>query len=292
MMHRHLDEAPPVSSYKLVELQKDGSHWSSRFPGQLIYPFIAPFIKGSKPQEVKLQVWQMSLWNPSILSRNLFCWYSPAQVLIMLGMDSDNIHVFLPLSIVVAMQVHFLVSVYQSYVKDKQVLFGEVHREYNDKFVHPRIFVRKFDKQVSTGTDTGDLDLRTSGHGRVSSQYVSDRNPKRFNYLKVPVSSSPLSLPSGTSRFRGVPQSTPSPSTSRSSRSSVSMDSGSEEDEYGEESEEEEEEEEEAEIEEEEDEEEGEEEDEYGIDPDVDYDEEGEEPAVPHPTNALHFGKR
>jgi len=35
----------------------------------------------------------------------------------MLAMNMDNFQMFFPLSVVVAFQVHFLVSVYQSYVK-------------------------------------------------------------------------------------------------------------------------------------------------------------------------------
>jgi len=35
----------------------------------------------------------------------------------MTGMDADNFHVFVPLSVAVAAQVHFVVSVYQAHVK-------------------------------------------------------------------------------------------------------------------------------------------------------------------------------
>ncbi|KAG0325333.1 hypothetical protein BGZ99_000790 [Dissophora globulifera] len=298
MMHRSPDEAPSASDCKMIELQRDVSHWSSRLPGRLVYYFIAPFTGSSQVKAQKLQVWEMSIWNPSILSRKLFCWFSPAQVLIMSSIDSDNIHIFIPLSIVVAAQVHFLVSVYQSYIKDKQLLFGEMQREYNDKFVHPRIFVRKFDKQVSTETDTSDMGLQTfdgrRNSSRGSSLHNTESTSKRFQHLRVPASSSPLSLPDGVSRFRG-PLSSPTSSLSKSSRSSRSLDSGDSESEDGsEDSEEEEEEEEEVDDSEQDDDDEGHTEsdnasNEGGSDPDVDYDEEGEEPAMPHPTNALRF---
>ncbi|KAG0363584.1 hypothetical protein BC939DRAFT_457541 [Gamsiella multidivaricata] len=287
MFNRNLDEEPSASHAKMVEIQQDASHWSFKFPGRLVYPFIAPFMKGPKPQEHRRHVWEMSLWNPSILSRNLFCWYSPAQVLILSVMNTDNFYIFFPLSIVVAAQVHFLVSVYQSYVKDKQVLYGEVQQEYNAKFVHPRIFVRKFDKQTSTGTDTDDLNLQLFQQDGGMFRYESKRNPRKFQHLSVPASRFSPSSPAVVSRFRS--SSAPGPSISSSELSS-SADSESEQNESVDEDEgEEEEEEEEQEYGEDEDMDELDNEDDIENDPDVDYDEEGEQPAVPHPTNALHF---
>lgn len=38
------------------------------------YAYIPSFIKGPKPEQRNLQVWELALWDPSILSRNLF-WY-------------------------------------------------------------------------------------------------------------------------------------------------------------------------------------------------------------------------
>ncbi|GJJ73301.1 hypothetical protein EMPS_05659 [Entomortierella parvispora] len=161
MMHRDPKQPPSSSNVKLVEFIQTRLHWSFRFPGRCIYPFIPSFLVGPKPEQRNLQVWEMALWNPSILSRNIFCWFSPAQVLILTVMDADSFYVFAPLSIAVAAQVHFVVSVYQAHIKDKQILFEEVYREYNNKFVHPRIFVRKYDKAISTETDTNDLILET-----------------------------------------------------------------------------------------------------------------------------------
>ncbi|KAF9429618.1 hypothetical protein BGZ76_001175 [Entomortierella beljakovae] len=231
----------------MVELQTEEPHWGSRFPGKLI-------------------------------------WYSPAQVLVMAGISSENIHIFLPLAIIVGLQVHFLVSVYQSFVKDKQVLFEEVSREYNSKFVYPRIFVRKFDKQVSTETDT--LDLNSSSRDQVDSfQFTSDRKSRNFQHLSVPASR--FSTHSTNSlRSRNSPQLSQSPGDSRASSSNNSDDDQADDDEDDEEEEEEEE---------------GEEEEEELNDEDrseessEDEDEESEsdssdvEPVIPHPTNSLNF---
>ncbi|KAG9070069.1 hypothetical protein KI688_009400 [Linnemannia hyalina] len=305
MMHRGLDKPPSSSNTKMVEFQQDESHWSFKFPGkymyaeflvQRFYPFISIFMRGPKPEENKRQVWELSLWNPSILGRNLFCWYSPAQVLILAFMTADNFYVFFPLSIVVAVQVHYLVSVYQTYVKDKEILFSEVHNEYNTKFVHPTIFVRKYDKQVSTETeaDTSDLQYYSyQDHERDqdrSPNFTPERKQRNFQYLSVPASSHGSGLESATkAAIRRKPAAaavSPRFQTSARSTSTSSVYSGDEErdgeEDYDDDGEEEEEEEEE-----EEGSSEGGSEDEDESDPDVEYDEEGEEPVRPHPTNSL-----
>ncbi|KAF9322487.1 hypothetical protein BGZ91_004299 [Linnemannia elongata] len=294
MMHRSLDEPPSSSNTKMVEFQQDESHWSFKFPGKYIYPFISIFMRGPKPEENKRHVWQLSLWNPSILSRNLFCWYSPAQVLILAFMTADNFYVFFPLSVMVAVQVHFLVSVYQSYVKDKEMLFSEVHNEYNIKFVHPIIFVRKYDKQVSTETETDRSDLKYysyQDHERDqdrSPNFTPERKQRNFRYLSVPASSRGSGSESATNLVRhrnptaaavlSSGHQTSARSTSTSSVHSRDEEEDDDEDYDGEEEEEEEEEEGSSED--------GSE-DEEESDPDVEYDEEGEEPVRPHPTNSL-----
>ncbi|KAF9187095.1 hypothetical protein BGZ51_001545 [Haplosporangium sp. Z 767] len=247
MLCRNIDDPPSSSNVNMVEIQQNESHWSHKFPGRLLYPYISFFIRGRKPEEHKRQVWEMALWNPSILQRNLFCWYSPAQVLILAGMNSDNFYVFFPLSIMVALQ-------------DKEILFGEVYREYNVKFVYPKIFVRKYDKQVSTDTGTDDYEDRSTQFSAI----------RRSRIPEYPGAHASLSTRSG--------------STLTTTISDSESDEDEDELDYGEEEQEE------------EDEEDEEEENDNGSDvgsendPDVDYDEEGEEPVVPHPTNALeHF---
>ncbi|KAG0229982.1 hypothetical protein BGW42_001213 [Actinomortierella wolfii] len=139
MLQRSLHERPPTVNVRMVEIQQDSSHWSTRFPGWLFYPFYVLLFRKRPFRSQTIKVWEMSVWNPSILSRNIFCWFSPAQVLIMAAMDDSNFYMFAPLAAFLAAQ-------------DKQILFAEVYREYNQRFVHPRLFVQKFDKQVSAGT--------------------------------------------------------------------------------------------------------------------------------------------
>ncbi|KAG0198104.1 hypothetical protein BGX28_008420 [Mortierella sp. GBA30] len=142
---------------------------------------------------------------------------------------------------------------------DKQLIFGEVHREYNNQFVHPKLFVRKYDKQISTGTDTG-----VDSIGVDSTYYATStgRRPRAFRHLSVPASSSTFELNT---------QSSKSPSSTGYESEEEGEEEMEEEDEVSSD-----------------DSDDGDE-DSSEHDPDVEYDEEGEETAVPHPTNSLAF---
>ncbi|KAJ1942853.1 hypothetical protein GGF37_002924 [Kickxella alabastrina] len=102
---------------------------------------------------VQGEIWELSMWTPSIFSRNLFCWYSPVQLLILAFMNGSNWFYILPLAAAVAGQCTFLVVSYTTMVKDKQILFSEVYNEYNQKFVHPRVFAPRRDVSTSTMED-------------------------------------------------------------------------------------------------------------------------------------------
>ncbi|KAJ2552742.1 hypothetical protein EV175_003196 [Coemansia sp. RSA 1933] len=103
--------------------------------------------------QIQGEIWELSVWEPPIFSRNLFCWYSPIQVLVMWFMDGSNWYYILPLAAAVGAQSSFIVRQYSVLVKDKQILFGEVYNEYNEKFVHPRVFASKKDVGTSTMED-------------------------------------------------------------------------------------------------------------------------------------------
>ncbi|KAJ1667157.1 hypothetical protein IW140_001589 [Coemansia sp. RSA 1813] len=103
--------------------------------------------------QIQGEIWELSLWEPPIFSRNLFCWYSPMQILVMSFMDGSNWYYILPLSAAAGAQSSFIVRQFSVLVKDKQILFGEVYNEYNEKFVHPRVFASKKDVGTSTMED-------------------------------------------------------------------------------------------------------------------------------------------
>ena len=173
-----------------------------------------------------------------------------------------------------------------------------MYNEYNTKFVYPKIFVRKYDKAVSTETDTNDLDYYPyQDDDRSSVTFTPERKQRNFQHLTVPASSlGQRSVATSSVRYR---RSSPLSSglRQRSSRSTSTSPVRSEEENEDDEDVDEQENDDDEEEEEEEEEEDDDEEDSSsgdGLevdeeDPDVDYDEEGEEPVRPHPTNSLSF---
>lgn len=48
------------------------------------------------------------------------------------------------------MQLKVLVKLYQSLIKDRQIIFDEVYNEYTEKFVNPNCFVHKYEVGIQT----------------------------------------------------------------------------------------------------------------------------------------------
>ncbi|KAG0253061.1 hypothetical protein DFQ27_007705 [Actinomortierella ambigua] len=266
MLQRSLHERPPTANVRMVEIEQDASHWSTRFPGRLLYPFYVVLFRRRPVRSQTIKVWEMSVWNPSILSRNIFCGFSPAQVLIMAAMDDSNFYLFAPLALFVATQVYFLTSTYQAYLKDKQILFSEVYREYNQRFVHPRLFVQKFDKQVSAGsTCMTDLDDDEDGEEEMAEEEEEEDYGSKVTGTKHRRSRAP---PSYWPKVR---------------RSQNEVEDEDDEDDEGEEREEDD-------ILDEVDEEEEDEDEELELEEEDEEDQgEYEAPKTPHPTNSLAF---
>ncbi|KAG0320942.1 hypothetical protein BG000_003391 [Podila horticola] len=265
MMDRDYYDPPSSNNARLAELDPQDKPWSEKLPGRLVYPLVAPFLSKSEP-EAKRTVWELSVWNPSVLCLNLFCWFSPAQALVLVGTTMDNLHMTLPIAVAISVQLSYLVHFFQGYVKDRQLIVAEAYREYDNKFVKPRVFVRKFDRSTTTGTDTSELYAQEGEEVlRFPAPSSSWSNP--FRAKARARATSPLSSRGGFGRV----------SRSSSLASSTSAEEMEYDEEYGEEEEEDEEEK----VEEDEDEEEEEDEEEG----DYEY----EEPAIPHPSNALEF---
>ncbi|CAG8433263.1 4145_t:CDS:2 [Diversispora eburnea] len=134
MFEHDIKNRPNSSNVHLQELGGIPPPWATGFLGNMIYSFYRKFFSISYPQDERQYVWVLTMWKPPVFFLDVFCYYSPAQVLV--------IH-YLNLSI--------LVRSFQSLIKDKQAIFGEVYNEYNMKLVHPHLFVRRY--EVSTQTD-------------------------------------------------------------------------------------------------------------------------------------------
>ncbi|KAJ1962948.1 hypothetical protein GGI12_002340 [Dipsacomyces acuminosporus] len=139
------------SSCRRVTLGTRRPQWAHSLWGRLLWMLWKWIARVD--DKIEGEIWELSMWTPNTFSRNLFCWCSPVQLLILSFMDGSNWYYILPLSAAVATQCTFLVVTYATLVKDKQLLFSEVYNEYNQKFVHPRVFVPKRDAATSTLED-------------------------------------------------------------------------------------------------------------------------------------------
>ncbi|PIA19673.1 hypothetical protein COEREDRAFT_95181 [Coemansia reversa NRRL 1564] len=148
---RDADATTFTSSCRRVSLGTHRPGWTHSLLGRclwLIWKLIARV-----DDQTRGEIWELALWTPSTFSRNLFCWYSPMQLLLLSFMDSTNWYYILPLAVAVAAQCTFVVFAYSTLVKDKQILYGEVQNEYNQMFVYPNIFAPKSDVATSTLDD-------------------------------------------------------------------------------------------------------------------------------------------
>ncbi|ORX74732.1 hypothetical protein DL89DRAFT_264538 [Linderina pennispora] len=117
------------------------------------------------------EIWEMSMWTPTTFSRNMFCWASPLQLLVLTFLDWSSWYYILPLAAGIAVQSTYLVMAYTTLVKDKQIVSGEVHDEYNFKFVYPHLFAPKRDAATST---LEDYVMAREYHRSMQPQYYMD----------------------------------------------------------------------------------------------------------------------
>ncbi|RKP35807.1 hypothetical protein BJ085DRAFT_11452, partial [Dimargaris cristalligena] len=93
---------------------------------------------------------ELDMWNPPILAKNLFIWFSPGQAVLIQSANASNWYYLFPLSLTIGLQLRVVSTWYEALVKDKQVLFGQMYNEYNYTYVHPRLNVIKCDKVTAT----------------------------------------------------------------------------------------------------------------------------------------------
>ncbi|GES88924.1 hypothetical protein GLOIN_2v1547018 [Rhizophagus clarus] len=135
------DEIPNIPNINLVSIDLP---WYAR--NRLGY-FIHE-LSYNKSHSEGQKVWEICIWNPNKFSLNLFCGFSPVQVGILMLTN-----------------------------KDKEIVFREIQREYDTKFVKPRLFRRK--KNVVTQTISQDEMIRELLYTKSSDEHY--RYPKKFD---------------------------------------------------------------------------------------------------------------
>lgn len=106
---------------------------------------------GRMLREGQAEVYQIDMWDINEGSLALFEVYSPAHALCWIFLNASNWMYLIILMIALWSQIHFMVEKYTMLLKDKLIVQGEVMHEYNETFVHPRVF--KATKDASTQTD-------------------------------------------------------------------------------------------------------------------------------------------
>ncbi|KAJ2747122.1 hypothetical protein GGI20_000827 [Coemansia sp. BCRC 34301] len=139
------------SNCRRVALGTRRPQWAGRWWGWMIWA-VWKRVMGVD-DSIQGEIWELSLWTPSVFARNLFCWFSPVQLLTLSFMNGSNWYYILPMAAAVASQCTVLTLAYATMVRDKQILFGEMHDEYNETFVNPRVFAPKQDAATSTMED-------------------------------------------------------------------------------------------------------------------------------------------
>ncbi|KAI8907264.1 hypothetical protein EDD86DRAFT_178404, partial [Gorgonomyces haynaldii] len=76
--------------------------------------------------------WMISPWNPSKSSLLIFCWFSPAQLLILYCTNQQNWPFMLPIAYLVAVFLHLLASFYTDLVNDTQIITGQILLEFTE----------------------------------------------------------------------------------------------------------------------------------------------------------------
>ncbi|KAI8320624.1 hypothetical protein GQ54DRAFT_298530 [Martensiomyces pterosporus] len=171
------DSSLLTSSCKRVSLRTRRPQWAHSLWGRALWAVWKLIARVD--DKIQGEIWELSMWTPSTFSRNLFCWCSPVQLLILSFMNGSNWYYILPLAAAVAGQCTFLVVTYATLVKDKQLLFGEVYNEYNQSFVNPRVFASKRDVGTSTLEDWAAA-RRENPYGYMArSQEVAERLRRR-----------------------------------------------------------------------------------------------------------------
>jgi len=141
------------------------------------------------------EILELDMWTPSHTSKEVFKYFSPLQVLIVLLIDTDYDHgsgggwLLSPLlgaipnfilAGLVAFVLRTVISRFEELLKDKQILFNEVYDE-NDRFAQKRLSVIKVDKAVQVSTLVGPPQV--AGGGGIGSPYFPIDSPSNINHI-------------------------------------------------------------------------------------------------------------
>lgn len=91
-------------------------------------------------------VWELSVWDPTLICLRLFCLFSPGHIIVywlflptakMDPQPSVTVVKTMFLTTILSLQLHFLRKSFVQQILDNKIVHGEVLHEYDQKFVHP-----------------------------------------------------------------------------------------------------------------------------------------------------------
>ncbi|TPX69055.1 hypothetical protein SpCBS45565_g02663 [Spizellomyces sp. 'palustris'] len=102
--------------------------------------------KAVRPQNLR-RVWQLTVWDPSPFAISLFCSFSPLQLAILHNITCETWGSTIPVASLCALLLHFVVDTFQTHLKDKEIVAGQVLHEFSQDMSKMENFPpeRKFD---------------------------------------------------------------------------------------------------------------------------------------------------
>jgi len=104
----------------------------------------------SDATESAVEVVELSMWNPSLVNKHIFIFFSPFQVVLELTAFYSSMLVPFFLAACTVATLYYLLEFYEQRIIDTQILCNQSYQELNH-FAVSHMSVKKFDKAVQVG---------------------------------------------------------------------------------------------------------------------------------------------
>lgn len=155
LFSREEEHPPPTTSARRRLLHQENV-------SGIIKRLFHQYLSDSKEEKKKSntpEVWELTVWNPSILLIHFFCFFNPVDLILLWNHPLNPKHILLAAGI--SVQLFLFHRLYANYVIDKSIIHSEVFHEYSKKFVEPRLFPYKRDVATSTHPEIVQIELHT-----------------------------------------------------------------------------------------------------------------------------------
>ncbi|KAH7275600.1 hypothetical protein B0J15DRAFT_19605 [Fusarium solani] len=253
-----VDVEEKLSTPSARRVKVDQSNSSPATPLRYLASILTPESAESRAHPDKgSDVWELSIWDPLPVSLRLFCLFGPGHVLVYMiflplaPLDPrPSVTVFntLLLQVIITGQLLFFSSRFTQQAKDTAIIQKQVMKEYDTKFVHPRLHPvvrdvgtqfsddqpQKYQDFVQTGTPTTQIRHSFQTHANPYIQSIGtpekkDITPTPSNVMKPHMFTPPtasrrseLFRPSASQRSSVPRHSLPAGYTSTGTSSGVS----------------------------------------------------------------------